>query len=92
MMVALLLAQMMEREDMNGGGHWWGWLIGLAVLALVVVLVVWVVTRIVQPHAAAHPATREQSRPSAEVILADRFARGEIDEHEYRRRRDALRG
>ena len=28
----------------------------------------------------------------AERVLADRFARGEMDEDEYRRRRDALRG
>jgi putative membrane protein len=29
---------------------------------------------------------------SPERILADRFARGEIDEDEYQRRRHALRG
>ena len=51
--VALVLAQMMDRGDMNdGGGHWWGWLIGLGVFALVIVLVVWVVTRLTQPHSA----------------------------------------
>ena len=30
--------------------------------------------------------------PGPEQVLADRFARGEIDEAEYRARRDALRG
>jgi putative membrane protein len=29
-------------------------------------------------------------RPSAEQLLAERFARGEIDEEEYRHRRDVL--
>ena len=29
-------------------------------------------------------------RPTAEQVLAERFARGEIDEEEYRRRRAAL--
>lgn len=31
------------------------------------------------------------SRPTAEDVLAERFARGEIDEQEYHQRRDALR-
>jgi uncharacterized membrane protein len=31
-------------------------------------------------------------RQGAEDVLAERFARGEIDEDEFRRRRDALRG
>ena len=26
---------------MDAGGHWWGWLIGIGVLALIIVLVVW---------------------------------------------------
>ena len=30
-------------------------------------------------------------QPSGESVLAERFARGEIDEAEYRRRRDVLR-
>ena len=68
-----------------------GMAIGLGVLALVIVLVVWVVTRLTQPHSAAPARTRDSSRPSAEDLLADRLARGEIDEDEYRRRRDALR-
>jgi putative membrane protein len=29
--------------------------------------------------------------PAAEDVLAERFARGEIDEDEFRRRREALR-
>jgi conjugative relaxase-like TrwC/TraI family protein len=86
-----VLAQMMDRGDMNnGGGHWWAWLIGLAVLGIVIVLVVWMVTRLAQPHSASASAP-PPSRPSAEDVLADRLARGEIDEDEYRRRRDALR-
>ena len=32
------------------------------------------------------------SRPSPERMLAERFARGEIDEEEYRRRLDTLTG
>jgi putative membrane protein len=86
-----VLAQMMDRGDMdNGGGHWWAWLIGLGVLALLIVFVVWMVTRLTQPKSASSAAP-QSSRPSAEEVLGDRLARGEIDEDEYRRRRDALR-
>jgi len=90
-MLAAVFAQMMDRGDMDGGGgHWWWWLIGLTVMVLLVVLVVMVVIRASAP---AHPAPPTASpRSSAEEVLAERFARGEIDEDEYRRRRDALRG
>jgi putative membrane protein len=37
-----------------------------------------------------HPA-REEDRRDTRRILDERFARGEIDEAEYRRRRSALR-
>lgn len=35
--------------------------------------------------------TEAALRPTPEHVLAERFARGEIDEEEYRRRLDALR-
>lgn len=35
--------------------------------------------------------TETTSRPSADTILDERFARGEIDAEEYRIRRDQLR-
>jgi putative membrane protein len=86
----LVLAQMMDRGDMHdGGGHWWAWLIGFALVVVVIVLVVWMVTRLTQAHPVSTSAP--QPRSSAEDVLADRLARGEIDEDEYRRRRDALR-
>ena len=36
------------------------------------------------------PTGFRESRPTAEQLLAERFARGEIDEEEYRRRLDTL--
>jgi len=89
-MLAAVLAQMMDRGDMDGGGgHWWWWLIGLTVMVLLVVLVVIVVNR---TNARPRPSLPTMPpRSSAEDVLAERFARGEIDEDEYRRRRDALR-
>ena len=40
---------------------------------------------------AAKPGTAE-TRPTPEQLLAERFARGEIDQEEYRQRLDTLRG
>ena len=74
-------------NHMGGGGGWW-WVMGvgwLVFLAAVVVVVVLLVRR--PDHRDGRPAPR-----AAEDVLADRFARGEIDESEFLRRRDALRG
>jgi putative membrane protein len=86
-MVGGVLAQMWDGDDHMGGGWWWvmgiGWLLFLAFVALMTFLLVRHLTG----------ATRNgQRRSSAEDVLADRLARGEIDEDEFRRRRDALRG
>ena len=80
---------------MNGYGHmngngWWammalGWIMGLIIIGLLV----WTVVQGASPRrteAASPPGAR-----TAESILADRFARGEIDDDEYRRRLDTLR-
>jgi putative membrane protein len=89
--VLAVLLQMMDRDDMHdGGGYWWAWLIGAAVLVVLVGLVVFAVIRM----SAGSPrpgGSGAASRRSAEDLLAERFARGEIDEQEYRDRRDALR-
>lgn len=69
---------------MNGMGGWWMGVGSLVVIGLIVLVVLLV---------ARHPEER-QSEPhtsSAAEILADRFARGEIDEAEYRTLLDALR-
>jgi putative membrane protein len=86
-----VLAQMMDRDAMgDGGGHWWAWLIGAVVLVVLVGLIVFALVRMMTTsNTSGTPGV--QSRRSAEDLLAERFARGEIDEDEYRRRRDALR-
>jgi putative membrane protein len=85
-MLAVIAAQVCDDcGDHMGRGWWWvmgvGWLV---FLALVVVLAI-VLTR---QYRGAGTGTR---RPAHDV-LDERFARGEIDEDEYRRRREALRG
>jgi putative membrane protein len=68
---------------------WWGsngWLWMLVSWAVIIGLVVWVVWAF-----SGRDTTRGRDRtPSARRILDERFARGEIDEEEYRRRRDEL--
>ena len=74
---------------MGGGGAWWAWLIGAVVLLILVGLVVFAVVRMTA--ASGSTPTKATERRSAEDLLAERLARGEIDEAEYRSRRDALR-
>ena len=69
----------------------WGWVamtVGKAVFwGLLITLAVVLVRGLNRP---AGPA--EGPRPSPERLLAERFARGEIDEDEYRRRLATLTG
>jgi putative membrane protein len=74
-----------------GGMHGSGW--GLMVVmmlvfwGLLVALIVWLLrSRDSGPSA----GTRRPGTPSAEDVLALRYARGEIDEEEFERRRSAL--
>ncbi|MFR9802814.1 SHOCT domain-containing protein [Pseudonocardia sp. RS010] len=82
---------------MDGSMMGWAWvwpvllLIGLALLG-------YLVFRLAQSRGSAGAApgggTRSEGSPgtrsSAQQILDERYARGEIDEAEYRRRRDEL--
>jgi putative membrane protein len=75
----------MDGMGMGGGMMMWMvlWaLVGLALLALAVAGVVWLVR-----HSA--PETGRQPE-SAEEILKRRYAAGEIDEEEFERRRAGL--
>ena len=65
---------------------WAGWLF-MSLMMLIVwgglaAIIVWLIR---QPHRSAGDA-----KPSATSILEERFARGEIDEEEFRRRKQAL--
>jgi putative membrane protein len=79
----MLLAQMGDWDGRHDGGHGWGWV----VMVLLIVLIVAVTVLLVRHFGDGG----RRSVRGAEDVLADRFARGEIDEEEYRTRRDALR-
>jgi putative membrane protein len=85
--MALLVAQMWDGDAHMGGDGWWwvmgaGWLVSLAFAGFLVYL-------LLRRHTGSEPQVR--SAATAERLLAERFAGGEIDEDEFRRRRDALR-
>jgi putative membrane protein len=70
-----------------GDWSWGGWLLMTATVVAFWAFVAWVV--VVMIRASRPPAAHA---PDPERILAERFAVGEIDDDEYCRRLDALRG
>ena len=75
-------------SHMGGWGGGWMWLWGLAMMALFVVLIVWLVR--------AGTGGWQGQRPSdptdrAREVLAERYAKGELTTEEYRERVDQLR-
>lgn len=70
----------------DGGWGWGGWLTMTITMLAFWGLVAWVLVTLVR-----QPGSRRHTNRSAEEILAERFARGEIDEEEYNRRRALLR-
>jgi putative membrane protein len=77
----------------DGGWAWWGWLVTTAVMLLFWGLVAWAVVMLVRYLGDRERGIGDQhtGTNSAEAILAERFACGEIDSAEYRRRLDDLR-
>jgi putative membrane protein len=74
----------------GGGPHGWGYLLMAASSLLFWGLLI--VAGVALFRAARRPPGGGYGpRPTPEQILADRLARGEVDEDEYRRRLDALR-
>ena len=72
----------------GGSGHPGRLLVVLIVLALIVTGIVLLVRHFTAPRGDAVPI---DTATNAEQVLADRFARGEIDEAEFVSRRNALR-
>ncbi|MCH9729123.1 MAG: SHOCT domain-containing protein [Actinomycetia bacterium] len=86
--------------DDNGWmwGHGWGWGGGIMMILFVVVLVVVVTATVLGIRYLSAPQRAPGQGPPAgatqdrsESLLAERFARGEIDEDEYHRRITVLR-
>lgn len=65
--------------------EWWEWLSMTVGMVAFWALVVWAVVMLVKRNDRPHSEPRD-----AAAVLDSRFARGEIDEDEYRARRAAL--
>jgi putative membrane protein len=75
-----------------GGMGGWGWMfMSLSSFVFIALLgvTVWLLVRATGPGRAPQP---RDSTSSAREILAQRYARGEIDEQEYRQRLHTLGG
>jgi putative membrane protein len=76
----------------GNGMSGWGYGLMIAVLLVVVGLVVTGVLVLIRRGAAARrPATEVVRRHEGERILEQRFARGEVDQDEFRSKMDVLR-
>ncbi len=90
---------MMMWDDDRNGRHvmhdsmgWGGWLVMTIVLVLLVTLIVLAFLALSRGTGTfGGRGAQPRGRSSADELLDERFARGEIDEEEYRRRREALR-
>lgn len=76
----------------------WGYVLGITsmilfwtLLALAITAAVRYLGRDRRDRGVASPPAPPPPPPTAEQVLADRFARGEIDADEYRQRLDTLR-
>ncbi|TFD52331.1 SHOCT domain-containing protein [Cryobacterium sp. Hh11] len=80
----------------NGYNMAWGWPVGLLMLVAVILLVIWIVRALAGGtdrgvSRGGSSAGRGQSgRSQARQILDDRFAKGELNESEYRERLKVL--
>jgi putative membrane protein len=74
----------------HGVWGWW-WMPAMMLLTLVVVVVfVWVLVSWARTNQPGPPGPQTH-RPGPEEILAERFARGELDANEYRERLAVMR-
>ena len=75
---------------MWGGWGWGGWMLMTLAMVLFWALVITAVVRYLTGSSHPNQASPSSAR-AAEDVLAERFARGEIDDDEYRQRMTTLR-
>lgn len=82
---------MLGYHDSNWSGGDWLAMSSMMVLfwAVVIVLVVWAMRSLRRER--QHPDGGSRNTPSPDDILAERYARGEIDDDEFQHRRELLR-
>jgi putative membrane protein len=76
--------------DWADGGSSWSWWWMLPMMMFMVLLVGAVIWAVIAATRSGNNALAPSSQRTAEDILNERYARGEIDSAEYRERIDAL--
>jgi putative membrane protein len=71
---------------MDGGWGWGGWLVGSIAMIAFWALIFWGIVSVTR-----HSGRGGSDERTADDVLGDRFARGEIDVDEYEQRRRVLR-
>jgi len=66
----------------HGWGMGWVWILGLAVL----VLIIWLIVKMVNQN----NSPKQSNNKSALDILKERYARGEISKEEYKEKRNDI--
>ncbi|MGW4103435.1 SHOCT domain-containing protein [Streptomyces sp. NPDC004976] len=74
-------------HDVSG----WGWFAMSASMILFWALIITAAVLLFRALGRPHEHTHSPAAPSPEQLLAERFARGEINQEEYQRRLSALR-
>jgi len=78
--------------DHDAGWGWFAMSVGMLLFwALIIALGVLLYRALARPGGGGAPTGSRPMGPAAEHVLAERFARGEIDEEEFRRRLAVLR-
>ncbi len=70
------------------GGMWFHPVVMILVGVVAVVLIVWLINAVAGKN--PKPGSADSTGSSARLILDERYAKGEIDDEDYRRRRAAL--
>jgi putative membrane protein len=67
------------------------WFIGMPIMALTIALVVWIVITAIRKNTHTPLVALATQNLNALHVLEERFARGEIDDEEFKKRSDVLR-
>jgi putative membrane protein len=76
----------------NGGWGWGAWIAMIMMMLVFWGAIAFIVVLVLRHGRSAPVREREEAGRDATRILDERFARGEIDEDDYRKRREVLRG
>jgi putative membrane protein len=79
----------------NGGGHWGLWILMIVAMLAFWGALAWVIVTLVRQrgtHSDRGSMPPIETSSNSLQILDERLARGEIEEDEYKRRRDLIKG